>query len=217
MPRPPKYSDTDISNAIQSLVAKGEAVNPTRVRAVLGGGSATRIRAVLEKYAADTETGATASGMPNALRRLAQGESAKAVEQVISLVHRCWSIARDEAAATVQADSSSRDEQVSLLTTDLAAADDRCLRAEQERDRLATELEVIATKRDVLERERDSLAEALRNAESDLRAMRMAIGHFENSQRRDRDEVRTLQRRVEGLLVELTALRASATTGEPSN
>ena len=52
------------------------------------------------------------------------------------------------------------------------------------------------------------LKEALRNAESDLRASEKLIAVLERAQRQDREEIRSLQKRVEELVAELATIKA---------
>ena len=60
-----------------------------------------------------------------------------------------------------------------------------------------------------------SLQSALRNAESDVRAAQRLIDNFERNRREDRDEIRSLQMRIEGLVGEIGALKAKASGGQP--
>ncbi|MDP2298423.1 MAG: hypothetical protein Q8M24_23520 [Pseudolabrys sp.] len=60
-----------------------------------------------------------------------------------------------------------------------------------------------------------SLQSALRNAESDFRAAQRLIDSFERNRREDRDEIRSLQKRIEGLVGEIGALKAKASGGQP--
>ena len=59
-----------------------------------------------------------------------------------------------------------------------------------------------------------SLQSALRNAESDVRAAQRLIDNFERNRREDRDEIRSLQMRIEGLVGEIGALKAKASGGQ---
>lgn len=54
----------------------------------------------------------------------------------------------------------------------------------------------------------EGLKEALRNAESDLRASRHTITILERTQRLDREEIHSPHDRIEALIAELAALKA---------
>ena len=52
------------------------------------------------------------------------------------------------------------------------------------------------------------MKEALRSAESDVRVSEKTIAVLERTQRQDRDEIRSLQKRVEELVAELATIKA---------
>lgn len=209
MARPQKYTDSDIWAAIQVLVAEGEEINPMRVRMRLGGGNIGRIKAIIAERSVELvlQDGLPAQ-MPEALARDFQRFSADASQQLLSLAVKCWS----EAWAASQ--GAQRDEiprlgkQIDGLERRLKASTDLLAELEGQRDEKNRALAVAQRERTELAQNYATMQSALRNAESDLRAGQKMIAAFERNQQQDRQEIRSLQERIEGLVAELAALKA---------
>jgi chromosome segregation ATPase len=209
MPRPQKYTDSDIASAIEALVAEGETINPMRVRMRLGGGNVGRIKAVIGERSGDLALNVeSAARLPEALSREFQRLSSEASQQILSVAAKCW------AAAWATAASGLRDEGIRLrkhvdgLEKDLAASTDLLAQIEEQRDEKGRALDASTKERAELAQNSGSLQSALRNAESDLRAAQRIIDTFERNQRQDREDIRGLQKRIESLVSEIAVLRA---------
>jgi hypothetical protein len=200
MPRPQKYSDSEIVEAIQSLVAEGRRPTISGVRMRLGGGNPDRIKAILEE----------SLGPPS----LVQGSggyqrlSEDAAQQFQALVARCWSVAQSEAGAMTEVEDRKWRQALDELKAKLEASAGLLSKTEEERDQLSHALEEALKHQGNLERQCADLKAALRNAESDLKGMQRTADSFERNQRLDREEVRGLQKRIETLVAEVAVLKA---------
>lgn len=216
MPRPQKYTDSDISAAIEFLATAGEDVNPMRVRMRLGGGNVARIKAIIEQQSGQrTENAASIARAPHRLLREFQRLSGEVSQQMLLLANKCWSAAFTEAA-------SGRDENLRLrrllekLETELTASTDLVVQLEGERNGMRRDLDLRMKEREEFASQCGDLKAALRNAESDLRATQKMIESFERNQRQDRAEIRQLQKRIEELVAELATLKASTLQADTS-
>ena len=208
MPRPAKYTDSDIAAAIQALIVDGDVVNPMRVRARLGGGNVGRIKAVINARSANSApTAGSGAQLPEGLSREFERLSLEASQQIKSIASKCWATAR--AAST----DSQRDENIRLrrevdsLERDLVIATDRIGQIERQREEQERALSAQLQEKAELAQVHARLQSALRNAESDLRAAQRVIDTFERNQRQDRDDIRGLQKRIEGLVGEIAVLK----------
>ena len=91
MPRPQKYTDSDIAAAIQALAAEGEDVNPMRVRMRLGGGNVRRIKAILaDRPDAAAPDHGDPTALPEALSREVQLLLTETSPQIVAFARKCW-------------------------------------------------------------------------------------------------------------------------------
>jgi chromosome segregation ATPase len=208
MPRPQKYTDSDISAAIELLAAAGEDVNPMRVRMRLGGGNVVRIKAIIEQQSGQLAPASLIAKIPEGVSREFQRLSGELSQQMLLIANKCW------AAACVEAGSAAREENARLLRrlekleVDLAASTDLVVHAEGERDAARHNLDLCVKGNDELSHQCGDLRAALRNAESDLRATQKVVENFERNQRQDRSELRQSQKRIEELVGEVATLKA---------
>jgi len=210
MPRPQKYSDSDIVDAIQSLVAAEEDVNPMRVRMRLGGGNVARIKAIIAQRSGQLALAAgSIARMPDGLSGEFQRLSEEVSQQMLLLVNKYWTAAYKEAAAGARDENVRLRRRLETLEVDLAASTDLVAQIKAERGKKDQALDVCMRERDELTRQCGDMKAALRNAESDLRATQKVIEAFERNQRQDRDEIRQLQKRIEELVAELATLKAN--------
>jgi chromosome segregation ATPase len=217
MPRPQKYTDSDIAAAIEFVAAAGEGVNPMRVRMRLGGGNIGRIKAIIEQQADQLiRTAALMARTPDGLSREFQRLSKEASEQVLLLANKCWAAASAEASSTAQDENLRLKKRLAQLEADLAAATDFLVQVEAQRDQSVRDLELRIKEGNELAQQSGDLKAALRNAESDLRATQKMIESFERNQRQDRGEIRQLQKRIESLVAELATLKANNLKTETS-
>jgi chromosome segregation ATPase len=217
MPRPQKYTDSDIVAAIEFLAAAGEGVNPMRVRMRLGGGNIGRIKAIIEQQADQLiRTAALIARTPDDLSREFQRLSKETSEQVLLLATKCWAAASAEASSTAQDENLGLKKRLAQLEADLAASTDFLIQVEAQRDQSVRDLELRIKEGNELAQQSGDLKAALRNAESDLRTTQKMIESFERNQRQDRGEVRQLQKRIEDLVAELATLKANTLKTETS-
>lgn len=210
MPRPQKYTDSEIMKAIESLAAAGEIVNPMRVRMRLGGGNVTRIKALIEQQAGQlAQTAASMARLPDGLSKEFQRLAADVSQQMLLLANKCWSVANAEVATALREEAARLQKRLDAVEADLVTSTDLVVKLEAERDEQDRALERCLKERDELKQQCSDLMVALRNAESDLRATQRMIEAFERNQRQDRDEIRELQRRNENLVGEIATLKAN--------
>jgi DNA repair exonuclease SbcCD ATPase subunit len=218
MPRPPKYTDSDIAAAIEFLAAAGEDINPMRVRMRLGGGNIGRIKTIIEQQADQlVRAAALIARTPDDLSREFQRLSKEASQQVLLLANKCWTAASSEASSAAQDENFRLKKRLAKLEADLTASTDLLVQVEAQRDQSLRDLELRTKEGDELAQQCGDLKAALRNAESDLRATQKMIESFERNQRQDRGEIRQLQKRIEELVAELATLKANALKTETSS
>lgn len=211
MPRPQRYTDTDIAAAIQALAAQGEDINPMRVRTRLGGGNVGRIKAVIARIGTEPALGAQAAApLPQTLAREIERMSAEAGQHILSIATRCWAAAWGEAAKGQHDQAVKQRAQIEGLEKDIVSSTELIAQMEDQRDKIEHELDTHLREKAGLAETCTSLQAALRNTESDLRAAQRIIENVERNQRHDREEIRDLQRRIEGLVGEIAVLKASS-------
>lgn len=210
MPRPQRYTDTDIAAAIQALAAEGEDINPMRVRMRLGGGNVGRIKAVIARTATEPTLGAKAAApLPETLARDFERLSTEAGQHIRSIATRCWAAAWTESAKGLRDETVKQRTQIEKLEKDISASAELIGEMEDQRDKTERALDTHIKEKASLADTCTSLQSALRNTESDLRAAQRIIENLERNQRQDREEIRDLQRRIESLVGEIAVLKAS--------
>lgn len=100
------------------------------------------------------------------------------------------------------------------LENEALASSERLAHAESQHDETGRALKQLGQEKADLAQSFGSLQSALRNAESDFRAAQRLIDSFERNGREDRDEIRSLQERIEGLVGEIGALKGKASGGQ---
>lgn len=211
MARPQRYTDTDIAAAIQALAAEGEDINPMRVRMRLGGGNVGRIKAVIARTATEPALGAKAAApLPETLARDFERLSTEAGQHILSIATRCWVAAWAESAKDLHDQAVKQRTQIERLEKDIGASAELIAQMEDQRDKTEHALAAHIKEKAHLAETCASLQSALRNTESDLRAAQRVIENLERNQRQDREEIRDLQRRIEGLVGEIAVLKASS-------
>lgn len=211
MPRPQRYTDTDIAAAIQVLAAEGEDINPMRVRMRLGGGNVGRIKAVIARTATELALGAKAAApLPEILARDFERLSTEAGQHILSIATRCWAAAWAESAKGLRDETVKQRTQIERLEKDISASTELIAQMEDQRDKTERALDTHIKEKANLAETCASLQSALRNTESDLRATQRIVENFERNQRQDREEIRGLQRRIEGLVGEIAVLKAGS-------
>lgn len=211
MARPPKYTDSDIAAAIQTLIAEGETINPMRVRIRLGGGNVERIKAVIGSSAGPLAVSAEPGArLPEALAREFQRLSSETSQHILSVANKCWATARTASASDLHDENVRLRKRMEALEGDLSASTDLIAQIEGQRDERDHTLLAHAKEKMEFLRVQANLQSALRNAESDLRAAQRVIDTFERNQLQDRDDIRALQKRVESLVAEIAVLKAKS-------
>ena len=208
MPRPPKYTDDDIAEAIDSLIADGKEVNPSRIKQRLGGGNIERIKAIIDRRGVDpraAEQGGT--DLPPPVLAELKRHNDQSLKVIQRLATKLWKSARDEAQKGKQDEGASLRGRILELEKELSRSNGSVREFERNNLEERQEREKVTKDRNELSEQCRQLTAALRNAESDLRASERVISVLERSQRQDRDEIRLLQKRVEELLTELTSIR----------
>jgi hypothetical protein len=216
MPRPQKYTDSDIAAAIQALVAEGEDVNPMRVRMRLGGGNVRRIKAILADRADSIPPPhGDPTALPEALSREVQLLFTETSRQITTLAQKCWEAGSVESTHHARRESDRLRQEIAGLKTSLATSADLVSRLErqgEEKDRVLESRGIEYTK---LAQTCEGLRAALRNAESDLRASQRVIDNLERNQGQDREDIRALQKCIEGLVGEIAVLKARSSGSKP--
>lgn len=216
MPRPQKYTDSDIAAAIQALAAEGEDLNPMRVRMRLGGGNVRRIKAILaDRPDAAAPDHGDPTALPEALPREVQLLFTETSQQIIALARKCWEAGSVESTNHARRDSDRLRQQIAGLETSLAASTDLVARLERQGEEKDRALDGRGVENAKLVQTCEGLRAALRNAESDLRASQRVIDNFERNQGQDREEIRALQKRIEGLVGEIAVLKAKSSASKP--
>lgn len=206
MPRPPKYTDDDIAEAIDSLIGEGKEVNPSRVKHLLGGGNTKRIKAVIDRRGRGPSSAeADMPDLPPSMMAELGRHNDRSADDLRRLAARLWLSAREEASKGLETESAALRSRVLDLEERLSEASRQLQRAAPERH---GEGGTFTNENSQLGEQCEQLKEALRNAESDLRASGKTITILERTQRQDREEIRSLQNRVEELVAELASIKA---------
>ena len=206
MPRPPKYTDDAIAEAIDSLIGEGKEVNPSRVKHLLGGGNIARIKAVIDhKRAGSPGAGADIPDLPHSMIAELGRHNEQSADDLRRLAGRLWHSAREEASKDRKDECAALRGRVHALEEELSEASRQHQRAAREG---LGEGGTFANENRQLAERCERLKEALRNAESDLRASGKTIAILERTQRQDREEIRSLHNRVEELVAELATIKA---------
>lgn len=215
MPRPQKYTDSEILAAAQALIVEGGEINPMRVRMRLGGGNVSRIKAVVAKMPREQPLSASPAGLPQTLVRELQQVTSEASQQFLSVVAKYWTSTLAESSGPAREANATLRKQIHSLEREALASSERLAQAERQRDEMDRAVKQLGKERDELAQNFGGLQSALRNAESDFRAAQRMIDTFERNRREDRDEIRDLQKRIEDLVGEIALLRAKATSAQP--
>jgi chromosome segregation ATPase len=214
MPRPQKYTDSEISAVVQALIAEGGEVNPMRVRMRLGGGNVSRIKAVIAGMPQRDALPPLPPGLPPSLTRELQRVNAEASQRTLSVVASYLARSPAQLPAAARQGNASLRKHIETLESAAVVASERLAQAEAERDAAERALQQVTAEKADLAKNFANLQAALRNAESDFRAAQRTIDGFERNRREDRDEIRILQKRIEGLVSEIGALKAKASGGQ---
>lgn len=209
MARPVHYTDSDIRQAIQALAAEGLRVNPSRVRFRLGGGGIARITALVDEHLRQTNNASSGPDMPEPLTKEFRRAVTQAADNLLKLAQRSQAQTADVAGDELRNENATLKSRNRELEALLSAADARSGQHQAEIERQGRELTAAQARVADLVQQCEGLRDAVRNAESDLRASQKVIETFDLNQRRDRDEIRSLHKRVEGLVAELAEGRAS--------
>ncbi len=155
------------------------------------------------------------SPLPQSLVRELQHVTSEASQQIVSIVASYWTSTLTGSAGPAREENARLRKQVEDLETEALVSAERLARAENQRDEAGRAVKELDQEKAGLARSLGNLQSALRNAESDFRAAQRLIDSFERNRREDRDEIRSLQMRIEGLVGEIGALKAKASGGQP--
>lgn len=215
MPRPQKYTDSEIVTAAQALIARGEEINPMRVRMRLGGGNVKRIKTVLAGMPRRLSQGPALAGrLPPALKRELLHLTAEASQEILLLLAKYWAGVPTASTNTIGEEHAGPRTRIADLEKDGLALSEKLALAESQREETERGMKQVATERDDLARNFASLQSALRNAEADFRAAQRTIESFERHRREDREQIRDLRKRIEEMIDEIAQLKTKA-TGAP--
>lgn len=199
MPRPQKYTDSEISTVVQALIAEGSEVNPMRVRMRLGGGNVSRIKAVI----AGMPRAAPPSllpGLPPVLAQELRRVSEEASQRTLSVVASYLANSPAQFSTSARRHNASLRKPIEVLESAAVVASERLVQTERQLDAADRALKQVTAEKADLAKNLANLQAALRNAESDFRAAQHTIDGFERNRREDRDEIRRLQKRIEDLI-----------------
>ena len=129
----------------------------------------------------------------------------RSADEIRRLAASLWQSAREEASKDLQNECAALRSRVHDQDEELSEANRQLQRATPEG---IGESEPFANENRQLVEQCERLKEALRNAESDLRASGKTITILERTQRQDREEIRSLHNRVEELVAELATIKA---------
>ena len=206
MPRPPKYTDDDIAEAIDSLIDEGKEVNPSRVKHLLGGGNIQRIKGVIDRRGeAQRSAGVDAPALPSFVMAEIRRHNDQSGDEIRRLATKLWQSACDQVSKDRKNEAAGLRGRVFDLEDKLSEAEHQLQQATPEGGR---GYGAVANENSQLVEQCEQLKEALRNAESDVRASGKTITILERTQRLDREEIRSLQKRVEELVAELATIKA---------
>lgn len=205
MARPQTYTDSEITRAIQALMAEGGPVNPMRVKRRLGGGNVSRIKVLLAKTPRPSKKNGR---LPADLMRALEGLVQETMLQAKKLAEHHGAKENATSAGNPAAARGAAQRRIAELESELARSRQYIAQLEtqqtQDRQAIATHAKEQAAAAEATSR----LHSALRNAESDLRAAQRIVDTFERSQRQDREDIRRLQTHNESLATELATLKA---------
>ena len=206
MPRPPKYTDDEIEKAIDSLIGEGKEVNPSRVKHLLGGGNIERIKRVIDRRGAGPRNAeADILDLPPSMIAELGRHNDRSTDDLRRLAGRLWQSAREEASKDLKDESAALRNRILDLEDGLSEANRQLQRATLEG---LGESGTFANENRQLAERCERLTEALRNAESDVRAAGKTVAILERTQRQDREEIRSLHNRVEELVADLATIKA---------
>jgi chromosome segregation ATPase len=143
-----------------------------------------------------------------------QQVTSDASQQVLSIVANYWTSTLAGSAGPAREENARLRKQVEDLETEALVSAERLAQTENQRDETARALKQLGQEKAELAQGFAALQSALRNAESDVRAAQRLIDNFERNRREDRDEIRSLQMRIEGLVGEIGTLKAKASGGQ---
>ena len=134
MSRPPKYTDDDIAEAIDSLIGEGKEVNPSRVKHLLGGGNIQRIKAVIDRRGRDlSSAGAGMPDLPPSMMAELGRHNDRGADDLRRLAARLWQSAREEASKGLETECAALRSRVLALEEELSEASRQLQRAAPER------------------------------------------------------------------------------------
>lgn len=215
MPRPQKYTDSEIVAAAQALIARGEEINPMRVRMRLGGGNVKRIKTVLAGMPRRPPQGPALAGrLPPALKRELLHLTAEASQEILLLLAKYWAGVPAASTNTIGEENAGPRTHITDLDKDRLILSEKLALAQSQREETERCMKQVATERDDLARNFGSLQSALRNAEADFRAAQRTIETFERHRREDREQIRDLHKRIEEMIGEIAQLKTKA-SGAP--
>lgn len=173
---------------------------------LLGGGNIARIKAVIDRRGrGPSSTEADMPDLPPSVMAELGRHNDRSADDLRRLVARLWQWARGQASKDVMDECAALRNRIHDLEDELAEANRQPQRATPERLRGSG---TFTNESSQLVEQCERLKEALRNAESDLRASGKTITILERTQRQDRDEIRSLHNRVEELVEELATIKA---------
>ena len=211
MPRPQKYTDSEIVAAAQALIAQGEEINPMRVRMRLGGGNVKRIKTVLAGMPRRRSQGPALAGrLPPALKRELLHLTAEASQEILLLLAKYWAGGPTASTNTIGEENAGPQSRITDLEKVGLALSEKLALAESKREETERAMKQVATERDDLARNFGSLQSALRNAEADFRAAQRTIEGFERHRREDREQIRDLHKRIEEMICEIAQLKTKS-------
>jgi chromosome segregation ATPase len=143
-----------------------------------------------------------------------QQVTSEASQQILSIVASYWTSTLAGSAGLAREENARLRKQVEDLENEALASAERLAQTESQRDEAGRALKELGQEKAELAQGFGSLQSALRNAESDVRAAQRLIDNFERNRREDRDEIRSLQMRIEGLVGEIGALKAKTSGGQ---
>lgn len=209
MPRPQKYTDSEIVAAAQALIAQGEEINPMRVRMRLGGGNVKRIKTVLAGMPR-RRSHTLAGRLPPALKRELLHLTGEASQEILLLLAKYWAGVPTASTNTMGEENAGPQSRITDLERDGLALSEKLALAESQREETERVMKQVATERDDLARNFSSLQSALRNAEADFRAAQRTIESFERHRREDRQQIRDLHKRIEEMIGEIAQLKTKS-------
>lgn len=144
------------------------------------------------------------------LVRQLQQVTAESFQQILSVVGRCWARALAKSAGPVEDETARLRQQIEGLEVEARESSGRLAQAEREQEDMDRAVKKLEKEKADLAQNLGSLQSALRNAESDFRAAQRMIDSLERNRREDRDEIRSLQKRIEDLVGEIATFKAKA-------